>query len=265
VIQIATDLLGPYEGRAVINAGAVMFHGVTDDTLARGHDLLGHSGVAERLREQALRTYQRIGATWWRQRLDGWSRPPDARTTTFVLRSGAGGVWQVGSASAPANLPAMRGLEYLHHLLSRPGVDVRALDLASASAGLATVLQPDTGPTLDRQAVTAYQRRIAAIDERIRQNPHADHERLIAERAAIRAHLDAATGLGGRSRGGGSTAERARVAVRKAIVSALLRIVEVHPALGRHLHEHVRTGSVCRYEPQPATRWVLDPLPHPRR
>jgi hypothetical protein len=31
----AARLLTPYEGRAVFNVGAVMFHGVTDDTLAR--------------------------------------------------------------------------------------------------------------------------------------------------------------------------------------------------------------------------------------
>jgi hypothetical protein len=55
--------------------------------------------------------------------------------------------------------------------------------------------------------------------------------------------LDAGTGLAGRSRSAGSTAERARVAVRKAIVAALLKVVEVHPALGRHLHENIRTGS----------------------
>ena len=35
VVATAARLLTPYQGRAVINGGAVMFHGLTDDTLAR--------------------------------------------------------------------------------------------------------------------------------------------------------------------------------------------------------------------------------------
>jgi hypothetical protein len=251
-IQTATDLLTPYEGRAVINAGGVMFHGVTDDTLARGHHLLGHTATAERLREQALRTYRRIGATWWRERLERWSPPGE---TAFVLRPTPGGLWQIGSPTAPVTLPAMRGLEYLHRLVSHPGTDLSALDLASAGAGLVTVIQPDTGALLDRQAITAYKRRIAQIDSLLERGSR--DPRLSAERDAVQGQLDAATGLAGRSRGTGSTPERARVAVRKAIVAALLRIVELHPALGRHLHEHIRTGATCRYEPAPI-RWHLD-------
>ena len=257
VIQTATDLLAPYEGRAVINAGAVMFHGVTDDTLARGHRLLGHPGTARRLREQALRTYRRIGATWWRERLEAWAPPMPPRRPTPSGRPAAG-LWLIGTPSAPVTVPGMRGIEYLHRLLSRPGTDISALDLASAPAGLATVIQPDTGDLLDRQAVTAYRRRIAEIDRLLGTDQPAKSQ-LTAERAAIQAQLDAAAGLGGRPRSTGSTAERARVAVRKAIVAALLRIIEVHPALGRHLHESVRTGSVCRYEPNPEApvRWLI--------
>lgn len=245
VIQTATDLLTPYEGRAVVNAGAVMFHGVTDDTLARGHHLLGHVTTAERLREQALLTYRRIGASWWRERLAAWAPSSEA---TFILRLEPGGLWRIGSPAAPLTVPAMRGLEYLHRLLSKPGTDISALDLAGAS-----VIQPDAGEVLDRTAIVAYRRRLAELDT-LDPTP-----RLTAERDAIRAQLDAATGLGGRPRGTGSTAERARIAVRKAIVAALLRVAEQHPALGRHLYEHVRTGSACRYEPTPGApvRWML--------
>ena len=35
LIEKAAGLLAPYDGRAVFNAGAVMFHGTTDDTLSR--------------------------------------------------------------------------------------------------------------------------------------------------------------------------------------------------------------------------------------
>ena len=49
VVEVAARLLAPYEGRAVINAGAVMFHGVTDDTLARAAGQLGDLESAARL------------------------------------------------------------------------------------------------------------------------------------------------------------------------------------------------------------------------
>ncbi len=196
VIQTATDLLAPHEGRAVINAGAVMFHGVTDDTLARGHHLLGHPGTARRLREQAVRTYRSIGATWWRERLEAWI-PADAAPTTYALRPAAGGLWVIGSPSDPVTVPAMRGIEYLHRLLSQPSTDISALDLASAPAGLATVIQSDTGDLLDRQAITAYRRRVAEIDRLLGTDLPAKSQ-LTAERTAIQAQLDAAAGLGGR-------------------------------------------------------------------
>ncbi len=54
MVETITPLLLPYAGRAVINAGAVMFHGVTDDTLARACERLGDAERAAALREKAL-------------------------------------------------------------------------------------------------------------------------------------------------------------------------------------------------------------------
>jgi hypothetical protein len=252
VIAVATELLTPYEGRSVINAGAVMFHGVTDDTLARGNAMLGNTGAAARLKQQALHTYRRIGATWWRDRLDAWRVEPDVGTHRHFHRTG-GGVWTIGVDAAPVPIPAMRGLDYLHHLLSRPGVDVAALDLVSAYAGHAGVEQPGTGSMLDRRALIAYRRRLAELDAGPTTAAAA------TERAALQAQLTSATGLGGRIRSTGSNSERARVAVRKAIVGALARIGELDPDLGRHLYARVSTGTTCRYDPDPdtPTRWTL--------
>jgi hypothetical protein len=84
-----------------------------------------------------------------------------------------------------------------------------------------------------------------------------------AERDALVQQLAAAAGLGGRARASGATSERARVAVRKAIAAAIERIDAVDPALGRLLRDTVRTGSACRYEPDPARPvvWLLDAAP----
>lgn len=68
-IEKVAGLLSPYAGRAVVNAGAVMFHGTTDDTLARAYAALGQHEQAQRHRASALAAYERIGAQWWHQRL----------------------------------------------------------------------------------------------------------------------------------------------------------------------------------------------------
>lgn len=56
VVGKATRLRTPYYERAVFNAGAVMFHGVTDDTLAPAAALLGDPDQACCLRARALAT-----------------------------------------------------------------------------------------------------------------------------------------------------------------------------------------------------------------
>jgi hypothetical protein len=160
----------------------------------------------------------------------------------------------------------MRGLQYLRLLLDRPGVDVEALDLSDAVAGHAgvRVADADAGPLLDRQALAAYRRRLAELDQDLADadawgDPHRA-ERLTAEREALLAQVAEATGLGGRTRATANTRERARVAVRKAITAAVSRIGETDPALGRLLRDTVVTGRSCRYEPDPGrpVRWLLD-------
>jgi hypothetical protein len=50
-------------------------------------------------------------------------------------------------------------------------------------------------------------------------------------------------------------AERARLAVTKALKAALMRIAVRAPALGRHLAATVRRGYACSYTPD--TRWPM--------
>jgi tetratricopeptide (TPR) repeat protein len=267
-----TDLLAQYEDRAVMNAGAVMFHGVTDDTLSRAYERLGDVERARRCRERALRTYQRIGASWWHDRLAAHGGPSTGgRDGAWALAPQPGGTWLVGAEGRTWAVPAARGLAHLHALLRRPGTDVAALDLAGATSG--AVDAADLGPVLDEQARTAYKRRLDELEAEIAEAENwADAGRLALlrdERDALVAELTAATGLGGRRRVVGSSRERARVTVRKAIVSAIDRLEAVDPVLARHLRERVRTGSSCRYDPDPdrPVTWSLDAadlrgLPH---
>ncbi|MDY0813047.1 hypothetical protein [Kitasatospora purpeofusca] len=86
-------------------------------------------------------------------------------------------------------------------------------------------------------------------------------DRLRLERESLLHELRAATGLGGRPRRFSSTNERARVAVRKAVVSALDRIAAQDSSLAGLLRDTVHTGASCRYDPDPArpVTWLLGP------
>lgn len=257
LVEDVTPLLAPYAGRAVVNAGAVMFHGVTDDTLARAFERLGDHERAAALRAKALETYQRIGASWWHDRLQrSWPedvpavRPPTSSVLT--LRPGPPGVWLVGHGGDEHPVPARRGFEHLHALVSRPRTDLTALDLAG---GATTVQQGGLGELADARALAAYRHRLQEIDDELDDadaaGDQARGEELAAERAALLAELGAATGLGGRPRTTGSTEERARVTVRKAVAAAIDAVHSVDPVLARHLTTYVRTGLHCRYEPDP--------------
>jgi hypothetical protein len=149
--------------------------------------------------------------------------------------------------------------------VQRPGADIGASTLSDAVAGHpgAGGHTSDAGAMLDMTALAAYRRRLSELDEDIAEaGSWADSRRLEGlqrERDALLAEVRSATGLGGRQRRSGGTDERARVAVRKAIASAVARIERDLPDLGRLLRHTVRTGGACRYEPDPSrpVSWVV--------
>ena len=255
----AAEALEAYAGRGVLNAGAVTFHGVVDDYLHLAYRALGDDRAVA-CGQAAQSAYRRIGATWWEQRV---AAVPDRRLMSrpvrqIELRRGAARQWTLGPPGATFGLPDLKGLSYLRYLVERPDAEIGALTLSSAAAGLAGAVldESDTGEVLDPTAVTAYRGRLAALDgeldEADRRGDRQAAVALSAERDALIRQLRAGTGRGGRSRRSGGSAERARVAVRKAIAAALAQIERHDPGLARLLRDTVRTGTTCRYEPNPA-------------
>jgi tetratricopeptide (TPR) repeat protein len=265
VVEKAARLLEPYDDRAVFNAGAVMFHGVTDDTLARAAALLGDPDKADRLRARALATYERLGARWWRDRLASWT-PPAADEGSggprrVHLHPAPGGLWLVGPEPAAAPLRALRGFCYLRELLRRPHQPVAALDLVAAGTGV--VVESGLGDLLDKQALKAYRQRLRDLDQELAEAEQwSDIGRLDAvrtERDALLDELSRVTGLSGRPRTAGSSQERARIAVKKAISAAVDRVATVDAPLARHLQTCIHTGLNCSYQPDPGDNldWIL--------
>jgi hypothetical protein len=120
----------------------------------------------------------------------------------------------------------------------------------------------DAGARLDPEAKEAYRHRLEELRSELEEAESFND----TERAA-RAHqeiefltdeLAAAVGLGGRDRKAASSAERARLSVTRAIRSALARIAEQSPALGRHFEATIRTGTFCSYNPDPRVPMVWE-------
>ena len=188
-----------------------------------------------------------------------------------------GDIWTIGPAGAQIQLRHAKGLTHVARLLAAPHVEFHALDLVAGpavrgevesavaiGAGLEIRGQGggDVGPVLDSEAKTAYRLRIEELQDVIDEaESFNDPERASVARdelAFVARELAAAVGLGGRDRKTGSDAERARVNVTRAIRTALKRIAELDPKLGRRLGTEIKTGTFCVYVPEPGDAPVWD-------
>jgi hypothetical protein len=266
IVREGATALEPYAGRSVLNAGAVTFHGVVDDYLYRAVRALGDGG-GDRWRNGAETAYRRIGARWWEQGLaDSKARLSRLPTRLVYLRREDTGGWFVGREGLTFALADLRGLHYLRFLVERPGAELEALALSDAAAGHpgATLDQTDVGDVLDTSALNSYRRRLKQLDTELdaadERGDKSDAAKLSAERDALLGELRGAMGLGGRSRRGGASTERARIAVRKAIAAALTQIDRHDPSIARLLRDSIRTGGSCRYDPNPdqPVKWVTE-------
>jgi predicted ATPase len=168
-----------------------------------------------------------------------------------------GDSWRVGFGGRTVRVRDVKGVRDLAILLARPGVDVHALELmGGADVG------DSAGPALDEHARKAYQARIVELQHDI-DAARDDNDRARAERAEIELdalveQLSEAFGLGGRSRTTGSSAERARTAVTYRVRAAIRKLDQLHPELGRHLTNSVRTGTWCSYRPETEITWTIE-------
>ena len=157
-----------------------------------------------------------------------------------------------------ARLRDLKGLRYIHALLSAPGRELHVLELVgllvgSASAGptrddgLKATRLEGSEAVLDPSAKESYRRRLAELAEDLEEarswNDPERVARIEDEIDDLTTELERALGLGGRDRGMPSPAERARVSVTKAIKGAVRAISAECPGLGEHLAASLRTAG----------------------
>jgi hypothetical protein len=240
-------------------------------TVLRERDRGDDRERADELKREALVTARALGMTALESRIPGavGARPeeqaPSAADAAGVFRR-EGDYWTVAFAGDTVRIRDAKGMRHLARLLAEPGRELHALDLARTDAvadrhatddvpELAPGGLGDAGPRLDAEAKAAYRDRLEELRGEVAEgeawNDAERAARARVEMEFLADELAGAVGLGGRDRKAGSAAERARLSVTRAIRSALARIAEQHPALGRHLDATVRTGTFCSYTPDP--------------
>lgn len=190
--------------------------------------------------------------------------PPRA-DNTFRLD---GEVWAVRYAGRDLRLRDGKGPRYLATLLAAPTREIHVLAFGATSSspspssvheGLSIGLPGgsiDDGP--DQQARREYRARLGDLRTEIEEAERfADSGR--AER--LRAELDElvvqlARQFSTRPAVCGPE-ETARKAVTKVLRTQIGKLLDLHPALGRHLRDTVRTGKVCVYAPPTTVPWEV--------
>ncbi|MEJ2637620.1 MAG: hypothetical protein P8184_20325, partial [Calditrichia bacterium] len=166
-----------------------------------------------------------------------------------------GQLWNVNFNGRQVQLPDLKGYHDLARLLARPRGSIHCTDLMGARA-------VETGqPLFDEKAKAAYGERILELQEQMEEAEMAQQSyrlgQLQEEYDQLIAHLSRVTGKGGKGRKVAGTVEKCRSAVTWRIRSAIRKIAEMHPELGRHLEVSVKTGIFCEYRPEHEIDWIL--------
>jgi hypothetical protein len=184
-----------------------------------------------------------------------------------------GDFWTVAMDALVVRVHHTKGMDDLAYLLTHPQRDVHVLDLfrplgeeMKCSPWAETSVRGSRGGSregeIDVGARGAYRSRLAELrDDLLDAERCNDGVRALRARAEIEevaAALGAAYGLG-RRRCAADPLEKARKAVAWRVRHAIRRIEHLHPELGRHLRQSVRTGTCCRYAPAAPVPWEVGP------
>jgi hypothetical protein len=161
-----------------------------------------------------------------------------------------GELWTI-RADTTFHLRDSRGLAMLAQLVQHPQREFHATDLVAPSGEQGHL--EDAGEMLDARSIAAYKRRLVELreaeGEAVQYGDAQRAARLREEIEALATELAQAVGLGGRGRKASSTAEKARINVRKRLLDVFTRIGEHSPALAKHLKQSIKTGNFCSYDP----------------
>src|SRR5262249_16949940 len=144
-----------------------------------------------------------------------------------------------------------KGAAYLHLLLSQPGTQRSAIDLACAVAkNPAQYALSNAGEKADREGLAAYHAKLVELREELQEakdnNDPGAQERIQGEIESYTQQIREARGLGGRLRRESDDRER----VRKAVGIAVKRAIKEIAQYDKRLAQRPPTGSCGTLRPR---------------
>lgn len=183
------------------------------------------------------------------------SKPTPAPTAASVFRK-EGDVWTLSFEGKTVHLPGLKGFNDIALLLSQPTREIYCSELMDLPVTVATEEY-----ALDDKAKREYRNQIRKLQEEIDEAEQMnDSERVASLRECldqILDHLSSTTDIYGRPRKLGSATEKTRSAVTWRIRNAIKKIAQVHPTLGAHLTNSIKTGTYCCYSPEKPFQWAV--------
>lgn len=189
------------------------------------------------------------------------SPPPVASSATAVFRT-CGQMRDIGFAGKLVSLRDLQGFRILAELFSRPNTRIPAVELRAGIAGVETAtFAGSTGQIVTASALADLRREYESLSEELAEAELAHDEgrtrKLQEELAALADHVRRAVGKDGTPRTV-SDAERARIAVAKALTRARKVLAKHHPALLKHITRSLQTGHVLCYHSEASIHWELE-------
>lgn len=164
--------------------------------------------------------------------------------------------WQMSYEGKILRLRQAKGLSDIAELLAKPNDQIHCTQLM----GSGLEVKPQT--IVDEKSMRAFRKRLVELQEEIalleQQNNSGGLSSLHEEYDQLVDTIRAATGLGGRLRNMENPIDKIRSAVTWRIRSAIKKISDGHPALGKHLANSVRTGLFCSYSPEKSVTWAVE-------
>jgi TolB-like protein len=164
--------------------------------------------------------------------------------------------WQISYEGQSFRISDAKGINDIARLLSAPGDQIHCSEL------MGSMVKMRGEQVMDEKAKKNYKAKLLSLQEDMSlAEVHNDYQRsavLQKEYDDVLDMLSSSLGLNGRTRKSDDPIEKIRSAVTWRIRNSIKKITSVHPALGKHLSNSIKTGIFCCYRPEKNIPWATE-------
>jgi TolB-like protein/Tfp pilus assembly protein PilF len=164
--------------------------------------------------------------------------------------------WQISYEGQSFRISDAKGINDIARLLSAPGDQIHCSEL------MGSMVKMRGEQVMDEKAKKNYKAKLLSLQEDMSlAEVHNDYQRsavLQKEYDDVLDMLSSSLGLNGRTRKSDDPIEKIRSAVTWRIRNSIKKITSVHPSLGKHLSNSIKTGIFCCYRPEKNIPWATE-------